>query len=262
MGTSRSLTDEEGSKRGALSFGRHPPPSDLAPVREARPGCVPIRRLARGGRAVVVAGSAARPARRVRLAVPVAVGVRGLPAAPRPARREGHGRRGGGLRGAASILDGQLGALRRRGRTGRPGALRAGVEGTARLCGRARRPPHRRSADLRLRRGRRSRQLAGAVRATARSPARRPTRSVRTASAGGTRSTTGPSTARPAFAGGGSASGGRSSSSTSAASTTSGATSPTGRSRSGMRRPSAGTGGPAPAPGSSTQSSASSATCP
>ena len=33
----RSLTDEEGSKRGAPSLGRHPAPSDLAPVGQARP---------------------------------------------------------------------------------------------------------------------------------------------------------------------------------------------------------------------------------
>src|SRR5258705_12451595 len=106
MGTSRSLTDEEGSKRGAPSFGRHPPPSDLASVREAGPGCVPVRRLARGGRPVVVAGSADWAARRVRLAVPVAVGLRGLPAAPPPAGREGPGRRGGGLPRPAPLLDG------------------------------------------------------------------------------------------------------------------------------------------------------------
>ena len=62
----RSLTDEEGSKRGALSLGRHPPPSDVASVRKAGPGRVPVRRLARRGRAVVVAGAAARAAGRVR----------------------------------------------------------------------------------------------------------------------------------------------------------------------------------------------------
>src|SRR4051794_41598129 len=114
MGTSRSLTDEEGSKRGALSLGRHPPSSDLALVREAGPGCVPVRRLARGGRPVVVAGSAARAARRVRIAVPLAVGLRGLPAAPRPAGREGHGGGGGGPRFPASRLGRAAGGARPR----------------------------------------------------------------------------------------------------------------------------------------------------
>src|SRR5579862_1082928 len=113
MDTSPSLTDEEGSKRGALAFGRHPPPSDLASVREAGPRRLPIRRLACGRRPVVVADAAARATRRIRLAVPLAVGIRRLLAAPRPAGREGHGRRGGGLRRAASVLDGRLGALRR-----------------------------------------------------------------------------------------------------------------------------------------------------
>src|SRR4051812_50113691 len=100
MGTSRSLTDEEGSKRGALPFGRHPPPSDLAPVREARSGCVPVHRLARGRRPIVVAGAAARAPRRIRLARPVALRGRGLSPAPPPARPGGHGRGGGGPRGA------------------------------------------------------------------------------------------------------------------------------------------------------------------
>ena len=160
----RSLTDEEGSKRAPPPLGRRPPPSDLAPVREAGPGCVPLRRLARGGRPVVVAGPAARATRRVRLALQVAVGLRSVPAAPRPAGGAGHGRRGGGLRRAPSLLDRGLGAFRRYGGARRRGALRAGVGGAAGLRGRARRPADRRRADLRLRRRRRSRLLAGAVR--------------------------------------------------------------------------------------------------
>ena len=109
------------------------------------------------------------------------------------AGREGHGRRGGGLRRAASVLDGRLGALRRRGRARRPGALRAGVGSAARVRGRARRPAHRRPADLRLRRAAPTTPAGRSCSRAARSPARRPTRSARPASAGGTRSTTGPS---------------------------------------------------------------------
>src|SRR5947208_2583908 len=105
----RSLTDEEGSKRGAPSLGRRPPASDLAPVREAGPRCIPFRRLARGGRPVVVAGPAARATRRVRLAIQVAVGLRGVPAAPGPAGGAGHSRRGGRGRGEPSLLGGRLG---------------------------------------------------------------------------------------------------------------------------------------------------------
>src|SRR4029077_1199365 len=104
-----SLTDEEGSKRGAPSLGRHLPASDLASVGQARPGRVPVRRLARRGRTVVVAGPAARAARRVRVAVPLALGVRRLPATPRAAGGARHGRRGRVLRRAPSVLDGRLG---------------------------------------------------------------------------------------------------------------------------------------------------------
>src|SRR5204863_8325064 len=161
----RSLTDEEGSKRGAPSLGRRPPPSDLAPVREAGPGCVPFRRLARGGRPVLVAGPAARATRRVRLAIQVALGLRSVPAAPGPAGGAGYSRRGGRLRGAPSLLGRRLGRVRPRAGARRPGALRAGVGEAARLRGRARRPPDRRPAHLRRRPGRRPRLLAGAVRA-------------------------------------------------------------------------------------------------
>ena len=163
-----------------------------------------------------------------------------------PARGAGHGRRDRGLRRAPSVLDRRLGALRRTRGARRPGALRAGVGGAARVRGRARHPADRRRADLR-------RPTTGAdvpagrsSSRTARSPARRRTRSARRASSGGTRSTTGPRTARPATAGGSSASGAPSSSSTSAASTTSAASSRTGRSRSGTRRRSAGAGGRGP----------------
>ena len=135
------------------------------PVGEARPRGVPFRRLARRRRSVVVADLAARAARRVRLSVRVAVGVRRLARAPREAVRPRHRRRDRGLRRAPSVLDGSVGALRRRGRDRRPGALRAGVGSTARVRRRPRRAAHRRPADLRLRRRRRRRGLAGAVRA-------------------------------------------------------------------------------------------------
>src|SRR5581483_6995127 len=73
-----SLTDAEGSKREARTLRRNPSPPDVAAVREARPRGVPLRRLARRGGPVVVAGAAARTAGRVRLAVPLALGVRGV----------------------------------------------------------------------------------------------------------------------------------------------------------------------------------------
>ena len=67
----------EGSKRAARSS---PASSCIRP--RSRPGSstrgVPVRRLARGRGPVVVAGPAARAARRVRLAVQRAVGLRGL----------------------------------------------------------------------------------------------------------------------------------------------------------------------------------------
>ena len=64
-------TASVGSNRHApAAFSRNPPASDVASRRAARRGGVPLRRLARGRRAVVVAGSAARAAGRVRLAVP------------------------------------------------------------------------------------------------------------------------------------------------------------------------------------------------
>ena len=186
------------------ALGRHPAPSDLAPGREARPRRVPVRRLARGRRPVVVAGAAARAARRVRLAVPVAA-PRSRPRPQLLAQPDGagHGRRGRGLRRAPSATGpaaGRASPAPRRSPTrcassGSGRALRAyAAERGVRLIG-----------DLPIyvvRRRRRHRGLAGAVRA--RRGRRRAARRAqpRPASSGATRCTTGPRTARPATAGG------------------------------------------------------------
>src|SRR5437660_10038441 len=75
--------------RGAAALVGDLPASDLVAERQARRGGVPIRRLARSRRPVVVAGPAARAARRVRLSVPHDLGVRGLAGAARGAGRAG-----------------------------------------------------------------------------------------------------------------------------------------------------------------------------
>ena len=133
--------------------------------------------------------------------------------------------------------------------------------GVARLRGRARRPADRRRADLRLRRRRRSRLLAGAVRARRgrRRAARRAQRDRPALGEPALRLARPPRNRLPLVA-----------RAVPAhvrarrplpASTTSAASSPTGRSRRGTRRRRADAGGRAPAPSSSTRSSASSATC-
>ena len=66
---------------------RHPAAPDLAARRPARRRGLRVRRLARRGRSVVVAGPAARPAGRRRLAVQVRLRVRRLERAARGARR-------------------------------------------------------------------------------------------------------------------------------------------------------------------------------
>src|SRR3954454_25394260 len=65
------------------SLGRDLPSPDVPSRGPARRGRVSVRRLARGGRAVVVAGAAARAAGRGRIPVPRDLGVRGLAQAPR-----------------------------------------------------------------------------------------------------------------------------------------------------------------------------------
>src|SRR5215213_7354877 len=103
---------------------------NVAARRHAGRRGIPLRRLAGGGGSELVAGAAARAARRDRFAVHGGVGVRGLAWPARRARRRGH--RGGGriVRRAAPVLDRRLVGVRRPRRGGRPGALRAGVERT------------------------------------------------------------------------------------------------------------------------------------
>ena len=236
-----SLTDEEGSKRGALPFGRHPPPSDLASVREARPRRVPVRRLARRRRPVVVAGAAARAARRVRLAVPLAVGVRGLARSSWPGRTRGS--RPARSRTSSRAIRTGPAAGRASPATRRRSPTRCASSGSGERCATYAAERGVRligdlpiyvsdgGADLdvlagavRARRGRRrAARRAQRDRPALGEPALRLARRI----------------ARPATAGGASGSGARSSSSTSAASTTSAASSPTGRSRRGTRRRSA-----------------------
>ena len=68
-----------------------------------------VRRLARRRRPVLVAGAAARAARRSRLAVPRPVGLRRLAGAARRARRARLERRGRALRRAPPVLERRLG---------------------------------------------------------------------------------------------------------------------------------------------------------
>ena len=163
-------------RREAAARVRDPAPPDLAPRRQARRRGVPVRRLARGGGAVVVADAAARAAGRVPLAVPIAVGVRRVPGTARGAGRAGDADGDRRLRRASSVLDRRVGALRRRRRDRRPGAVRARVERAARVRARPRRAADRRRPDLRRRRGRRRRGAARAVPARRGRRARRRTR--------------------------------------------------------------------------------------
>ena len=133
------------------------------------------------------------------------------------------------FRARARLLDRRLGALRRPGRRGRPGALRARVERAAALRGRARRPADRRHPALRRAAQRRSPRAPRALPARRRGgrAARRAQR--RPGSSGAIRSTTGRRCGAAVTAGGSSACGARPSSPTWPASTTSAASSPTGR---------------------------------
>ena len=147
------------------------------------------------------------------------------------------------------------------GHTRRPGALPAGVERAARLRARSRRAADRRRPDLRLRRGRRHRGVAGAVRA--RRCRRRAARSAERerAALGQPAVRLAGASRAPGSAGGSSASRGPSSSSTSPASTTSAASSRTGRSRRVTRPRGAAAGAARPGASCSRRSSARSATC-
>src|SRR5581483_6362867 len=155
------------SDSAAFPIERNPAPPHLAAERAARRRCLSLRRLARRGGPELVADAPARAAGRGRLAVPLALGLRRL---ARPPGRAGRARLGRGARPAArrpGLLARRLGALRRRGCCGRPGAVRARVARAAGVRERARRPPARRPADLRRRPERRLRRPAGAL------PARR-----------------------------------------------------------------------------------------
>ena len=149
----------------AAALLRDPAPSDVAPRRAAGRRGVPVRRLARGGGAVVVADAPARAAGRVPLAVRVAVGVCRVSRPAGEARRAGDADGDGRLRRAAPVLDRRVGALRAGRRDRGSGAVRARVDRAARVRARPRRAADRRRADLRLRRQRRRGGPAGAVRA-------------------------------------------------------------------------------------------------
>ena len=135
-----------------------------------------VRRLARGGGPVLVAGAAARAAQSSGLSLQGIVGFRCMARVPGRSRRA---RVGGGARGvprAPRVLDRRLGGLRRR-HAGhqRPGPLRPRVVCTARVCPRVRRAPDRRRAHLRRARQRRPRPPSRALprRRRGRRPARR-----------------------------------------------------------------------------------------
>ena len=130
------------------------------------PGCgrVPFRRLARGCRAVLVAGAAARAARRIRLAVPCRLGICRLAVAARRAVGPGDRTRDCRLRRAPSVLDRRMGAVRRTERARGPGPVRARVDGASRVRERTGRSADRGRPYLRLRRRRRRGGLARALR--------------------------------------------------------------------------------------------------
>ena len=99
----------------------------------------------------MVAGAPAEPARPVRLAVHLVLGVRRL---ERPAGQAGclsQAAEVRDFRAPAGVLGPRLGALCRRRRARRPGAVRARVAGAAPVCDRARHPADRRHPDLRRR---------------------------------------------------------------------------------------------------------------
>ena len=111
---------------------RRPAASDLAAGRAARRRRVRVRRLAGRRRAVVVAGAAAGPARRARLAVHGAVGVRRLARRCSPTRSAGAAtrRRRRSVRAHAYWIGDWVASPG--GDAGRPGALRPRVGGAAR----------------------------------------------------------------------------------------------------------------------------------
>ena len=210
---------------------RRPAPHHLAPGRPARPRGLPVRRLARGRRPVLVAGAAARarptaiarrtsPARRSR----PGPGCWPSPRAPVSAARDLDFRE----RQRFWIGDWERfagrGAVADQVRFEREwGALRAyGIERGVRLFG---------DVAIYVSPGSADHAPTRSCFRTATSPARRPTPTPPTASCGATRCTTGRRCGAAATAGGWSACAARWSCSTSPGSTTSAASSPTGRCR-------------------------------
>ena len=150
----------------------------------------------------MVADAAARPARRVRLPVPLAVGVRRLARASREARRARHRGRDRGLR-RDGIRTGRGRGRASRARTRSPTRCVSSASGER--C--ARTPPSAvcgSSATCRSTSSDEGADFAGWPELFTRGEVAGapPTRSTSRGSSGGTRSTTGPRTARPATAGG------------------------------------------------------------
>ena len=164
------------------------------------------------GRAALVAGSAARPARRDHVGRRTCRRRRS-PARPRCSRARGRvfASRRRRIPRPAGLLDRRLGRVRghRRG----PGAVRPRMGRAPQPRSPSRRPDLRRHADLRRGRRRRPRGAPAALPAAA-SPVSRPTCSRGTASSGGIPSTTGPRCVRTVTAGGSSGSAAPSSTST------------------------------------------------
>ena len=240
----------------------NPAAPDVAARRAPRRGGVSLRRLARGGRPVVVAGAPARAPRTRGLAVQRLVGVRRHRPRCSPSRaRRSRPTDVEDFVARHPFWTGDWAAFAGRGRARGPGSLRARVDRTARLRTRARRAHLRRRPDLRRRRKRRARRAPGALPRAARSRARRPTRCRSAASTGAIRSTTGARIARRATAGGSSGCAAPSSSSTWRASTISAASSRTGRSRPGTGPPSGAAGARARAPSCSAPPRRSSVSC-
>src|SRR5207249_1428285 len=99
-----------GPSHAATTLERRTTASVLAAIRAAGRRRLPLRRLARPGRPVVVADAAAGPAGPLWLALQVALGVRGVARIPRAASGACVDWRGGRLPRAAGVLDRRLGA--------------------------------------------------------------------------------------------------------------------------------------------------------
>src|SRR2546421_9248632 len=140
VSTIREVQTAYPRRREASSLVRSVPAPHVAPPGTPGRRGIPLRRLARGGGTIVLAGAPARPAGRVRLAVPRAVCV---PSLARAARTAGGARlagRGRGLRRTPPVLDRSMGGVRRaRGDRG-SGAVRAGMVGVASVRAGPRRP--------------------------------------------------------------------------------------------------------------------------